>query len=454
MMTPRSRTAATPADAGRDAGRDAGPMVASRLIAVLRTGRSYAIGNPVFTAQLDQLLEVLAPVLLETGEARLTIVDDELCFNGTPISTRIANARHAEQLVHELLLREIKGVRFLDGLTLPELEMFMRFFVPSEIHRGTELERAVAAQGVSHVLPLIVLDEPKPVIEENEETPAAFALGLESANRLMREARALTSRGLPRGVETHHYKRLVQPVVDAALAHQSISAGLAELDEGGIEAWVHGVRVCLLTVGVGHALGLDRATVAEIGASALLHAITTADLPRAGEPAAMATARRTALARLTQRTSLDPATLVALQLPYEWDATAATRSAHGEIVAIADAYVKIASSREHGALRWTPYEALGLILGPMAERFHPAVRLALVQALGVFPPGQIVELDDGSVMRVCAADASDAERPYLERMTGPAGSRAAVHARGRVSATPAGRTIARAVPFARGSQAA
>ncbi len=69
MMTPRSRPAATPADAGRDAGRDAGPMVASRLIAVLRTGRSYAIGNPVFTSQLDQLLEVLAPVLLETGEA-------------------------------------------------------------------------------------------------------------------------------------------------------------------------------------------------------------------------------------------------------------------------------------------------------------------------------------------------------------------------------------------------
>ena len=451
MMKPRSAAAPTPPQRG-DAGRDSGPMVASRLIAVLRTGRSYAIGNPVFTAQLEQLLDVLAPVLRDEAEARVTLVQDELLFNGQPVGSRMANVRHAEQLAHEMLVREITGVRFLDGLTLPELEMFMRYFVPSEVHSGAELVRACAAQGVCHALPLLAGQEaPETPDEDDGGTPEAYTHAVETCSTLLREARALLGRGLPRGVESHHYKRLLQPVVDAAFAGQPISAGLADLDEGGIGPWVHGVRVSVLVAGVAHRLGLHRRTVAELAAAALIEATHDAGLTRlSGE--ARAVARRSSLSRLAHRTSLDPVSLLAMRLPFEGEANApVTLSA--QVVRAACAYVTHASSRSAGATRWTPYEALGLVLAD-ANAYHAAVKLALAQTLGVYPPGQIVEFDDGTVARVCAAWPGDPERPLVERMTGPAGARTTHTVRTVVIALPAQRRIARAVPFARGTQAA
>ena len=94
------------------------------------------------------------------------------------------------------------------------------------------------------------------------------------------------------------------------------------------------------------------------------------------------------------------------------------------------------------------------MLGPQAVTYHPAIRAALVGALGVYPPGQIVELDDGTVARVCAANPADPERPIIERMTGPSGSRTPVAGRGQIVALPAARRVARAVPFARGESSA
>jgi hypothetical protein len=96
-----------------------------------------------------------------------------------------------------------------------------------------------------------------------------------------------------------------------------------------------------------------------------------------------------------------------------------------------------------------PHDALGMVLGPLGGRFHPALRAALVRAVGIHPPGQIVELDDGTVARVCAADPRDPHRPLLERMTGPAAERLERAARGQVAPLPDERRIARAMPFTR-----
>lgn len=441
-MSPRRRSPSLPVEELREHGL----QVALRLIAILRMGRAYPIGHPAFTSQLEQLLEAVAPVLRAGGEALLTHDDGELQLNGTGLPLRAASARFTEQLANELRVRAIAGVRFTPGLELPELELFMRYFLPSEVYKGPDLERACVTQGIRHALPTLWTQ-----LEEREsdviaEAPATYQNALDALARATFDARWLMGSGLQRGVAMHRYHRIVQPLVDSALAGDALSAGLSDLDHADAAPWARGLRVCLLAVLVGRALGLHRAALAELGIAALVHGADEFSDGAGEDSVPVALLRRSRLA------PFDPPMLVALR------AALPSRSVTGEIDAtlpgadilrIADAYVSLATRRAGGLPQYAPQHALGVVLGPLAGRFHPALRAALVQALGVHPPGQIVELDDGAVARVCAADPRDPRRPLLERMTGPAATGLESEVRGRVEALADDRRIVRAVPFTR-----
>ena len=441
-MNPRRKTPSLPVEELREHGL----QIALRLIAVLRMGRAYPIGHPAFTSQLEQLLETVAPVLSAGGEARLTHVDGELHLNETGLPTRAASARFMEQLVHELRVRAIAGVRFTNELELPELELFMRYFLPSEVYKGPDLERACLTQGIRHALPLLGAQ-----LEAHEsgpvpQAPAAYQNALDACSRALHDAQWLMDSGVQRGVATHRYHRIVQPLVDAALAGDALSAGLADLDHADSARWAHGLRVCLLAVLVGRALGLQRAALAELAIAALIHGADEITVADDGDPVSVALLRRSRLA------PFDPPMLVALgaALPSRSLAGKIDATLPGaDILRIADAYVSLATHRVDGIPQCAPHHALGVVLGPLAGRFHPALRAALVQAIGVHPPGQIVELDDGSVARVCAADPRDPRRPLLERLTGPDAKGLEPAARGKVAPLPEERRIVRAVPFTR-----
>jgi hypothetical protein len=423
--------------------REHGLQVATRMVAVQRMGRAYPVGNPAFTGQLEQLLDVLAPVLAACGDARLTHADGDLLLNDVTLPTRASSARFTEQLVHELRVRGIDGVRFARGIDLAELELFMRYFLPSEVYRGPDLERACLSQGLKHALPLL-WDAPAALPAESAHAiPSTYQDALDACARANHDAQWMLGAGLPRGVATHRYQRIVQPLVDSALAGDALSAGLADLDHASAPAWMHGMHVCLLTILVGRALGLGRATLAELGVAALVHGADGLAPAPDTDPASLALLRRARLA------PLDPPMLTALlaALPPSGESGDATPAVH--VLRIADCWVSLAEHRANRAPRYSPHEALGVVLGPLAGRFHPAVRTALVRAIGLYPPGQIVELDDGSVARACAADPREPARPLLERMTGAGSQRLDPALRGRVQALPAERSIVRAVPFAR-----
>jgi hypothetical protein len=93
------------------------------------------------------------------------------------------------------------------------------------------------------------------------------------------------------------------------------------------------------------------------------------------------------------------------------------------IVSTADCFVSLQMHRSLRGAHVTPYEALGMMLGPLKSRFHPAMLWALVQTVGFYPPGQLVELDDGTLAAVLAPNAADPARPHLRPLIAPDGRR-------------------------------
>lgn len=454
----------------QDTRAEHGMQLAMRFVALLRSARSYQLGNQVLTTQIDHFLGVAEGAFADHGELQLMDFEGDLHMNGARLPLRGANLKFLEQLQQEFHARAISGLVLVPGLKRAEFEAFMRFFLAADMLKGMELFHACETNGIERIFPAFLATEPAAAPDGNPlASHPGQADALATYHRALHLVEVFThATQSSSGVELRHLKRIVQPLVDSALAGESTGTFPPQA-EGRSTAGAHALQVALIAIQVGARLELDRRTLAEIGAGALLHdsgkhAVSNelSGPPEFWNEAQQAQARRhpiEGLKQIARNSSLNESSLSAMHIALEHHAFGPAaypalpegyvRSPLAEIVAIADAYVCLLESRTVSGDQATPSEALGTVLGPLACAFDPAVRAALVRAVGLYPQGQVVELDDGTIAMTHAADPASPERPRLEWLRGPAGVALQGDAPPTLLPLPADRRIVRSLPFRR-----
>jgi HD-GYP domain-containing protein (c-di-GMP phosphodiesterase class II) len=284
----------------------------------------------------------------------------------------------------------------------------------------------------------------------------------------------LTTTSVQSGMEMRHAKRVVQPLIDGAFADEPIVVGLSTLGHRDEYTYAHAVNVCIVATSMGHYLGMDRRALADLSVAALLHDVGKAAV--AGEvrgPIGQWTDEEQAAAArhpfegarlLARSTTLNRTTLrcirVALEHHAHPDGSGYPRlSSHyrvslmARLVAIADCFVSLQTHRSREGLHVAPHEALGRMLGPLHRKFDPALLWALVQTVGFYPPGQLVELDDHSVAVVLAPNRADLARPHVRIVREPNGQIVKPEEARELKPIPNDMTIRRAFPGAEYEQA-
>jgi HD-GYP domain-containing protein (c-di-GMP phosphodiesterase class II) len=467
----KNRPAVRPAD---ERLRACGQDLVMRLLALVRVGRSYQVENQVFRQQLRTFVGALQPVFAESHEAIFVSFDGDLYLNGVRLPVKTTNLRFHQALMQEFARRRIAGVRVLEGVEEPDLERFFRFFLQPDAYAGPALLEACVAEGTPRVLPAIHVptqaDEQADPLDPasytrwaKDATPAGAdgggggsgdgggdgpdpraaatpPAGLRPGARkdyslaVLGARSVLTTTVLQAGVPLSRAKRVVQPLIDGAFAGEPVVLGLSTLSHHDEYTYAHSVNVCMVAVTIGHVLGLDRRALADLGVAALLHDTGKAAVyDRIRHPLGEFDEEERRLAEshplegaklIARSTALNGSTLrcmrVALEhhaagpgpgfpaLPGGWRA-----SRLSGIVAIADCFVSLQTHRSERGRAVTPYEALGMVLGPLAGRFEPALSWALVRSVGFYPAGQLVELSDGRTALVLAPDPDDPARPHV-----------------------------------------
>ena len=485
--------------------RDSGLMVLTRLSAVIRVGRSYQADNLVFVQQIETFLRALGAVLEQDGEGVLVALDTDLFLNGTRVPMRGSNVRFHQHVIEEFRRRQISGIKVTAGVTLEEMKIFFRLFMQPDLYSGPDLLSECLAQGTDHVMPAVHASTYAPesgfdlasagmnrqasggamadpfssqtgadagfgdsdaVSDGSDGSPPKGAVRKNFSAAVAGARSLLVTTSLHEGMELRHAKRVVQPLVDGAFASEPVVVGLSTLTNHDEYTYAHAVNVTLVAVTMGHFLEMDRRALADLGVGALLHDVgKSAMSSQIQHPIDQFTPEEEALAQrhavegvkiLARSTKLNPTTLRCMKVCLEHhvgpDGTgypALERSWHtsmlSRIVAVADCFVSLQMHRSVRGAYVTPFEALGMMLGPLKARFHPATLWALVQTMGFYPPSQLVELDDGSIAVVLAPNAADLARPSVRVLIGPSGRRLTPEEVVDLKPIPADRSVKRAL---------
>ena len=455
------------------------------ISATLRVGRAYAIGNQVFLTLLEDLVEAVAPVLQQHGEAVLVVHEADLYLNGVRIPVNKSSFKF-QQTVIELLGRlRISGLRFLDGVTAPELGQLFELLLKADGPVGGALLEAVNAHGLRAVSPILhaTVDpagaetgtaregddgEAKPVDNQLYEPriESLEASGRRRHSQAVHGVRLLLMpTSLQSALEVRHAKRVVQPLVEGVTLSGPVIIGLSSLSQHDEFTYAHAVNVCGVAVAIGHFLGLDRRALSDLGVAALLHDVGksvvagkishnleefTPEEQRLAEQHPLEGAKL-----LARSTSLNPTTFNCIRVALEHHATGSQGypalpagwkpGLLSQIVAVSDCFVSLQSRIGTCAPPASPSEALSLVLGPLSNRFAPALLWALVRAVGFYPAGQIVEMDDGAIAAVLAPNALDLARPHVRIVMSWNGARLPAAEQRELRPIPPERFIARAL---------
>src|SRR5262245_44229434 len=421
-----------------------------RLNALLRTARTHDVTNQAFQRQLKEFLEVITQIVEEDQEDEVTLVAvaDYFYLNGVRIKAQPSTLSVYHSVMSEFERRELGGIRFLHGVHEAELERFFQLFVAADespiAERLVEMVREANINGVAPI-PAVELDADD-LVKDLEDRKENTERG--RAKRVFWRAVLGTKKIVLRAHQTgrpdlRQAKRLVQPVVDSIMHHEYSVVGLTALRDHDEYTYAHCVNVCVLSIGMGPALGLPRPELAERGVAALPHDIGKIAVP--GEvlrkPGKLDDhewhmVRRHPLEgvkMISRMPGLTPLTLdsmrVCLEHHMNFDRTGYPdvnlewgQATLSRIVAVADCFDAITAHRAYHTRPRSPFEAPQYMLAPSPVGFDPAVLWALVKTLGLYPAGWVLVTDSGQVAMALSPNPEDVRRPNCRVLVGSDGA--------------------------------
>jgi HD-GYP domain-containing protein (c-di-GMP phosphodiesterase class II) len=421
-----------------------GPELLARLHGVLRGLRLYDSSHQTMKCQIQELLQSIVAVM--DDEASLIGMGDHFYLNGVRLRAQAAKLNLHRSLMAEFEVRTLSGLRFVPGLTAPELESFLALFLAArDAAAGERLPDEVQRLGILHAAPILTRDLGVQVTAEEAGAEEGAEGERQRAQkvfwRAIRGTESLVARAKQTGRPALHLaRRLVQPVVDSILKNEYSIIGLTALKDHDEYTYAHCVNVSILSIGMGQAAGLPRQTLANLGVGALLHdlgklAVPPEVLQKPGRltDKEWAQVHRHPLEGVMMichlpghsRLTLD-AMRAALQHHVNFDRSGYPKLREGSgqatlsrIVAVADFFDAVTSHRAYRPHAYTPFEALRFLMGSDRRRFDPAVLWAFIGTVGLYPAGSVLQTESNHVVVSLSPNPKDLRRPYCRVLRRP-----------------------------------
>ena len=416
----------------------AGRALAANLSVFWKTARLYDARNVAYMQSLSNLVESVQQLHMLGSDFVLQVVGDCLYINDQRLKVDVVGYASHQFIVDELSRRHVGGLRFNGGVERSEIQTFTRIFLGETVQTAPDFEQIVElcqVQGVTRITPVRELvappSDPTDVEAQGRRMVAkkTFFRAIQSTKNVMLTAR----RG--KSVDLRQAKRAVQGIVDLILSQELSLLGMTTLKDYDEYTYQHCVNVAILSIAVGHRLGLSKQQLSQLGVSGLFHDIGKVVIPNEvlakpgrlspDEWSLMQSHPIEGVKIITRLHGLSPLAMRAIAVAYEHhlniDLSGYPRvkrpreqNLMSRIVAICDCFDAMTAHRSYQKHPFTPYEALHYMTTKIPERFDSTLLKVFIQTVGIYPPGTLVRLTTGELALSIYPNAEDVTAPVVK----------------------------------------
>jgi putative nucleotidyltransferase with HDIG domain len=411
-----------------------------RLAAALRGAQLYSSSHPLLQRAFENLNESVNLLLSDQPSIAVGIIGNEIIVGDLPIPKA---AETMGEMIRRLKSLGIERIAFERGVTPDQLHTLAMAIAHPERKPGE------AAPGVEPADPLAVFNSLTHIRvgriqteEKKEETTADVA----AIRRLYSDATNLAgsvwemakNEGVP---DPKAARQLVDSLAQAVSSNRTALIALTALKNYDNYTFTHMVNVSVLTMSQARALGIDGAPLRELGLAALMHDIGKVRTPTEvlNKPDKLTDAEFEIMrmhvidgAEILRRTPEMPtiAPVIAFEHHLRLDGTGypfgVSRGANlnigTQLCGIADVYDAMRSQRAYQQA-FPSDRILQVLKRNDGHQFDQNLVRRFTQLLGIYPPGNLVRLDDGAIAVVMAVHAPDPFKPRVKVVVTSKGER-------------------------------
>ncbi len=366
--------------------RELGERLAHLLAGLLKMTRMHAPDNHAFDKPVADLHATLVQLGDLLGAIHLVAIEDQIYVND--IRIRAGDKAHSlSEIGTELAHHNVGGITFHSALEGPQIRALLAATAapPAAEAPRTALARDLEQRGVNGV-----------------ELLGRFRFRLAGETEPVgADPRDLVTRAVAAADEA--FQNLSAGRVPNPLPLRRVVSELLRRDLGEEDLWidpapaaahaVHAFRVAHLALLIGRALGLPESALQDLGLAGFYHDAGYAAAPdmrfeqHAGAGALLMLRQKGFHEAKTRR-------ILAL-LEHHRDHAGSRPGLFARILRIAEDYDTLARR----ARRVAPTTALALMAKWSGSRYDPVLFQLFLNTLGAYPPGTILRLEDGRVMR-------------------------------------------------------
>ncbi len=407
-----------------------------RTLAVAHTNAAlYPTTHPLVAGSLNDLATSVT-VLVSLGFEAVTI---NIYKNTLFVENQVFPEESVtyRKLIDELLTRSISAATFMRGTTAADAAALVELLAEprvADIDAAKDFleSRNVTAITVAETTTLDDASNEARNREVRQRARESYDAGVTAMRDIESQAK------LGRVGEVGALGRVVEGLLDNLLQDPAAVLGLTAIKGHDDYTLNHSINVCILSLSLGSALGLDADELRSLGLAALLYDIGKVRIPedvlsKAGPLTAeewqMVKRHTEEGADLLKRIQLADKMpmIVAYEhhqrhdlMGYPDPANGAEQHLFSKIVAVCDAYDAMTTMRPFRR-EIRPDKALAVLMQGRGKAYDPGVTKALVAMLGIYPMGAVVKLDDEAVAVVYRVNSDDLLHPRVKVLADAAG---------------------------------
>ena len=383
---------------------------------LFKTAQIHAIDNQALIRPIQTMVEITTSIVTSEGRISFQAKDKAIFVNGTKLKLTHEEYELAQGIFEFFEERGMGGFAVEAPMTTEDVRTLLRAMVyaaPAD-RKFDRLDPAIRASRIPFRINRPIAGggrtDEEAILERRSQTIFTYAKLVVLYQNLMADEKPNPVR---RQFLTKKAGRVVQTLCDLCIEDGHTFASAAMVRNADAYGAHHAANVAVLSILIGSGLGLSRSSLADLGLAAVFIDTGLQKTPEiVDKPEPLTAEERTAIGVhpmrsvefLLEEKKLSKAALARIIAAFEHHRHCggggyppAGRRPHlfSRIIAVADVFDALTNQRPWRDA-YLPDEALALMVRESGKYFDPLLLKLFVTAIGFYPVGSVVRLDDGA----------------------------------------------------------